>query len=773
MRKLHDRALGYQSTDKTKISMGEMASWLSERTSKLVPAIVFLASAALYIWTTAPTLGGAFDSEEFQHVAYTLGIAHATGYPLYLILGKLFITLFPLGDVAHRMNLLSALIGAGAVTLVYAITFHLTRRQIASIATAALFATNAAVWRQSGVASVGPLTLFFMAAVTFAALLWEEHKFSVALIAFVFGLALTHHHSILLFSPGLVAFVLIEDPGILSRPKELARIAFWFLIPLLIYLYVPLRGSVSEWYNNSLESFVSEVGGTDAGDFLRTTPTELLSAAATLFSYFYSSFTFIGALALLAGAVSVFPRISRWQAPIGDHKAALMFGFGTVVFVGIGLLYGGEPDRYLSLPFFFIVFWFGIGAAFLQNLAAAKFRSRGQTSAQIAIAILVSLPIIFTVGANYRYADWSSFDRVYKQWDEIFTLPVPQNASIVGNWGQLNAIRYFQFVDNRRRDIRPIGTLYDVAPQTNAAREAFEQNRAIFLAPGIPQPPGAYRFAQLGPLLELRIAPQPEPLVAQKNIAISPSLTLADFAITTALEPYAPTQIITPTRTARIWLDWRAEGAAQDFHAVIRLSDPQGRVIAQIDEPPVRGFYPPSQWSSGEYIRDIHNLLIPGGTPPGLYRITLSALEKQVELGSVAVDRITTLARDQVFVARSVDIGLDDRIAILGYGGLEGTRRPGDTVTAYIVWYAKQDIKQAATPTVTFAFQSKGIDKTWNYPALDYYPPSQWTRGEIIKAYYDVEIPRDAPEGTLGVSIGPTPDGRYLPLDGAIQITPK
>ena len=56
------------------------------------------------------------DDNEFVTVCYILGLAHSTGYPLYTWLGKLF-TLIPIGDVAHRVNLMSAVLGAGGVVL--------------------------------------------------------------------------------------------------------------------------------------------------------------------------------------------------------------------------------------------------------------------------------------------------------------------------------------------------------------------------------------------------------------------------------------------------------------------------------------------------------------------------------------------------------------------------------------------------------------------------------------------------------------------------------
>jgi hypothetical protein len=339
--------------------------------TRAIPALVFFATAALYIRTSAPTLGGGFDSEEFQHAAYTLGIAHATGYPLYLLLGKLFGTLVPIGNFAYRMNLLSAFIGAGAATLVYTIAVHLTRQQIASLSAAALFATNVAVWRQSGAASVGPLTMLFMGAGVYSVLLWRQRRVSLSIVALTCGLALTHHHSFLLFFPIIILFILFSDPDIRHRPHELTRGFVWFLIPLLIYLYIPLRGSVSGWYHSTLDIFFMPPE-TGASDFFRTSQAGLAQAASTLFVFLWSSLTPLGWLVILLGAVSLFPQIGRWQSAIGDSKVSSFFGLAACFFVVIGLSFGGEPDRYESLPLFFLVFWFAVGCAFLQNLATAR-----------------------------------------------------------------------------------------------------------------------------------------------------------------------------------------------------------------------------------------------------------------------------------------------------------------------------------------------------------------------------------------------------------------
>jgi hypothetical protein len=84
-------------------------------------------SFVLYLITLAPTVLFA-DGGEFQFVPYILGIAHPTGYPLYLLLGWAWSHVLPIGDVAYRMNLFSALWAALAVGLSYPVALRIIRR---------------------------------------------------------------------------------------------------------------------------------------------------------------------------------------------------------------------------------------------------------------------------------------------------------------------------------------------------------------------------------------------------------------------------------------------------------------------------------------------------------------------------------------------------------------------------------------------------------------------------------------------------------------------
>lgn len=81
---------------------------------------VFLILFGLYLLTLSPTFGFV-DKGEMAAVASTLGIAHPTGYPSTMLLGKLFVLLLPGRDVV-ALNIMSALLtaaGGGVLSLLF------------------------------------------------------------------------------------------------------------------------------------------------------------------------------------------------------------------------------------------------------------------------------------------------------------------------------------------------------------------------------------------------------------------------------------------------------------------------------------------------------------------------------------------------------------------------------------------------------------------------------------------------------------------------------
>ena len=128
----------------------------------LGPLCVVAALAPVYLLSMSPAVGVA-DTFEFQVVAPQLGIAHPTGYPLYLLLGKLF-SLLPFGTVAWRLNLVSAVCAVAAAAVVFRIGLELLRRPLPALVGAVALGLVPIYWSQAIVAEVYALHALIVAA---------------------------------------------------------------------------------------------------------------------------------------------------------------------------------------------------------------------------------------------------------------------------------------------------------------------------------------------------------------------------------------------------------------------------------------------------------------------------------------------------------------------------------------------------------------------------------------------------------------------------------
>ena len=154
-------------------------------------------SLAVYVRTLAPTVMW-YDMGEFATAAYVLGIAHNTGYPLYLLLGKLF-TLLPIGDIAYRVNFMSAFFAAGTVFIMYLIVIHLTKRRSAALLSAVTLGFTSTLWSNATWAVSYDLNAFLTLLILYLMLIWMEAEKDTLLylMIFLFGLSLGNHRLIL------------------------------------------------------------------------------------------------------------------------------------------------------------------------------------------------------------------------------------------------------------------------------------------------------------------------------------------------------------------------------------------------------------------------------------------------------------------------------------------------------------------------------------------------------------------------------------------------
>ena len=227
---------------------------------RLAPFLTFLAAFALYGATAAPaTLFG--DPSEYQFIPAILGIAHPPGYAFYTLLVKLWQTLVPVSTVAFRTNLLSAAVGAWAVTAVYLIVrdlgspisnlqspFSILYSPFSSLLLAPLFAALSLAaapdfWQHAIHANGHIVSTALVVTHLWLLVRWWRtgHDRWLAAFALTLGLAATHHPVTLVGVPAYGLFVLVTRPRILRQWRTLLALVGCLLLGLAPLLYFPLR----------------------------------------------------------------------------------------------------------------------------------------------------------------------------------------------------------------------------------------------------------------------------------------------------------------------------------------------------------------------------------------------------------------------------------------------------------------------------------------------------------------------------------------------------
>lgn len=259
----------------------------------MIAIIIFVLSMGMYLATIAPTLSF-FDSGEMIAGAYTLGVAHPPGYPIYVTLGKLF-TFIPLGNVAFRVNLMSSFFASMTSVMIYYITKAMldepmeagkkrpliTIAQAAGIFSALAFAFSYNLWAWAVVSKFYTLNAFVVSCILMILIRWRRARkeegakggHSLAYlytIAFLFGIATVVHISQFVLIPVYLLYILIVDGSVFIEvhdirgkkgkwnPVELVKrvnlktiliMGFFFMLGHSIYMHVPVRAAQSPLIN--------------------------------------------------------------------------------------------------------------------------------------------------------------------------------------------------------------------------------------------------------------------------------------------------------------------------------------------------------------------------------------------------------------------------------------------------------------------------------------------------------------------------------------------
>lgn len=408
------------------------------------PLISGLLPFIFYLITMNPSVDF-IDSGELTAVAYTLGVAHPTGYPLFTIISHIFIALpIPL-RVIQKANLFSAVVSSlslyfFAKFLILVSDQRSKHAEFFAFVSTLIFGFTQFFWEQAITFEVYSFQMLFISLVLFSIFKFERTGETnyLLLFSFLLGLSFTNHLTIIFLIPSLI-YIFISDFVKKVKTKVLIFMFFFFLVGLSPFFYLPIRsasGVVLNWGDPSnFENFLNHITGKQ----YRVWAFSSFEVMIRQLSYFFSKFSEnFGYLALL------FAFIGLWKTFKLNKK---IFYFTTFSFLTCILISSNydihDINAYFLTAIAMTSIWIFYGLTHLPR--------KMPDSLAIALGILcvlISLPVNFT-----------KVDKSKNYLPEVYTLHILKNAEpnaiiISYQWDYfVSPSLYFQLVENIRKDI--------------------------------------------------------------------------------------------------------------------------------------------------------------------------------------------------------------------------------------------------------------------------------------------------------------------------------
>jgi hypothetical protein len=474
-----------------------------------IPFLVYLRTLAPTVHAMAladrPTVYG-LDSAEFAAGAYTLGIVHAPGYPLYLLVGKGF-SYLPFGDVAYRLNLMSAFFAALTVAVLYRLILRLTRHTLVSFCAALFLAFSYYFWTAAIVAEVYTLHAFLMALILLTLLDWQESKEARHLyrLALLYGLSFGNHTSTSLMAPGLLFFLLTCGYRQILHPRVFFGMALVFAAGLSVYLYLPWRYRAAPSFNyaghydaygvfhgidqTTLDGLWWMLSGRPfKGLMFSHRWSETVRELKNYAYWLWSNFLAVGIVPGVLGGARLFTTRGRFAVSL------LLIYLANLVFFATYRILDTES---MYIPTYLIwAVWMGIGGQYIldaitdwenqyQGCIDRKARISYNITWSKALKTIFFLVPITTLIINFRYCDlsdnWAAKENAQAMLDSA-----EPDAIILGWFLTAPPLEYLQVAEGQRPDVQVINRVFI---GWNDLRRLIKQNidvRPIYTIEGDP-----------------------------------------------------------------------------------------------------------------------------------------------------------------------------------------------------------------------------------------------------------------------------------------------
>jgi len=403
---------------------------------------LFVASLAVYVYTLAPTVLPS-DHGEYQFKLYTMELIHPPGYPLYLLLGRMWMSLIPFGSVAYRANLFSAVCAAMAVWLLYRFLRLFLRARVPALVGAGLLAFSPLFWNYAIIATVYSMNALLFTASLYLWLAAYDRQRSFLWVTFVFGLGLAHHRLIVVSAP---AFLLVT---LVARRRMLPSLRAWLLAVLTLLLPLSLYGLLiwqGAWPLPALLRHVLISGGAvrymHGIGAVRVRLTQIVWPWLSQEIGWPLTLLGIGTLVALLWLPNLIRQTRR------RYVALLLVGllFSHLAFYSLVLIEPDEPRYFMPA---YALAAAGVGAAVACAQAGLR---RWRENADKVMLVALALPAVLAVRQLPEMAQ--RYDDYYERLARDAFQTVEQDAIIIARWTYAMPLYYYQAIEGWRPDVQ-------------------------------------------------------------------------------------------------------------------------------------------------------------------------------------------------------------------------------------------------------------------------------------------------------------------------------
>ena len=426
--------------------------------------LAFSLPMLLYLVTMAPTIYN-LDSAELTTAAATGGIVRATGYPLYLILGRVWSEL-PVGDVGYRMNLLSAVSGALTVLLTERLLRRLRVGPWATFGALGLLTVSTFFWALSLIAEVYTPHTVLMATLILLVLRWSNSPTPARLaqVMLIFGLSLGHHAATILLAPGFAWYMLTTAPRRVLAPRALLMGGIALLLGLSVYLYLPYQFSTQPAFNYAgtfgpagefrpidLQSpdglWWLVTGRAFSSQMMGYTPAELRGEAVNFVFHLWRAFFAVGIGPGLLGMVLLLRR--NWRL---GGMFALLFAVNAAFYIDYRVI----DKETMFLPTYVIwAVWLGVGLQWLLDWIQSGMEGNEQRWTLFSLRWGIVALVLLATLARWSLVNLSRDFSTRERGEEILQ-EVERDALVFGWWETVPVVQYLQQVEGQRPDVTAI-----------------------------------------------------------------------------------------------------------------------------------------------------------------------------------------------------------------------------------------------------------------------------------------------------------------------------